>query len=90
MSAPGYNRARQPIAAEAGRVFDLKLTLVPLASSDESSSKRRRWYKSPWLWTSVGVVVVAGALVGGLALSGRFDKGDGATDAGTSGMTVGL
>ncbi|HVZ34702.1 MAG TPA: hypothetical protein VG963_19875 [Polyangiaceae bacterium] len=71
--APGYERARQPITAEAGRELDLKLALVPLANATESTEERR-WYKSPWLWTSVGLVVVAGAVVGGLAASGRFDK----------------
>jgi hypothetical protein len=35
---------------------------------DRGSGKQRRWYKSPWLWVSVGVVVVAGGVATGLLL----------------------
>lgn len=87
--AAGYERARQPITAQAGRELELKLALVPLANGTEPT-ERRRWYKNPWLWTSVGVVVVAGAVIGGLALAGRFDKGQGRPDAGTTNVTIPL
>ncbi len=82
LSAPGYDYARQPIKAEAGRMFELKLTLVPLKGEAESKQERRL-HKNPWLWVGVGAVVAAGAVVGGLAAAGRFDKGSDEPDTST-------
>lgn len=35
---------------------------------DDRAEKPRRWYKSPWLWVSVSVAVVAGGVTAGLLL----------------------
>jgi tetratricopeptide (TPR) repeat protein len=45
---------------------------APLApgphEQDDRDAKPRRWYKSPWLWVSVSVVVVAAGVTTGLLL----------------------
>lgn len=90
ITKPGYDPARHQIAAGAGRVLELKVELDPIAQPKESSSNRRRWYKNPWFWTTLGVVVVAGSVVGGLALSGRVDKNHGPANSGTADLTINL
>jgi tetratricopeptide (TPR) repeat protein len=40
----------------------------PLEQDDRDAAKPRRWYKSPWLWVSVSVVVVAAGVTTALLL----------------------
>jgi tetratricopeptide (TPR) repeat protein len=58
--APGPAAESSPVAAE------------PPASERDDRAEGKRWYKSPWLWVSVGLVVAGGAVTAGLLL--RPDK----------------
>jgi hypothetical protein len=44
------------------------VTSQPAQPSDSDRSGKRRWYKSPWLWTAVAVVIVGTGVGVGLAL----------------------
>jgi tetratricopeptide (TPR) repeat protein len=54
-----------PSAAETAQAAPL--APGPL-EQDDRDAKPRRWYKSPWLWVSVSVVVVAAGVTTGLLL----------------------
>jgi hypothetical protein len=43
-------------------------TPQPTQPSDSDRGGKRRWYKSPWLWTAVAVVIVGAGVGVGLAL----------------------
>ncbi len=71
----GYVLEVSPLDAQGVRreTLERPLTVAALTAaleadaSDEplaASGKRKRWWRSPWLWTTVGVVVVAAAATG--------------------------
>jgi hypothetical protein len=60
-------RPGEPLATHqsAGAVTP---TPQPAQPSDSDRGGKRRWYKSPWLWTAVAVVIVGAGVGVGLAL----------------------
>jgi hypothetical protein len=61
--SPAEVAAAAPVTADTG-------TKGPLSTREDREPGRAPLYKNPWLWTAVGVVVVAAAVGTGLALSG--------------------
>ena len=94
MSAPEHEPVSQQVRVTGGEVRSISLvlprvqhtptTLPALPPSDQRAETRpakRRWYKSPWLWSAVGVVAAGAAT--GIALAAT--RGTGPVDTGTSG-----
>ncbi len=69
IEAPGYELLRKSITADAGHDLAVEIELTPVGEPQE----RHRWLRNPWVWAGVSVLV-AGMVVGGLALAGRFDE----------------
>lgn len=68
--ASGYAPARRRLRVRGGELLQLELKLAPLALSSSERERERRAYKSPWLWSAVGVAVV-GAAVAAVLLATR-------------------
>lgn len=68
--APGFVASKRELSVQGGEDTNLTILLTP-AHEDVAvaSSEPRRWYKSPWLWASVGVVVAGAAAGAGYALT---------------------
>jgi len=92
-SASGFATERRKLNVKGGE--DQALTFI-LAPGDElaepkdtaraKSSSERRWYKSPWLWTGVGIVLAGAAAGTAIALT-RDDPGS-SPDGGSTGKTL--
>jgi hypothetical protein len=71
VEADGYAPHKQTLSIAGGDLQTLKVVLVKtlvsappgLAATQRvaAPAKPRRWYKSPWLWTTLGVVVLGAA-----------------------------
>jgi hypothetical protein len=59
--------------------------LIPVVPPGPTDGGKKVWYKSWWFWGSVGLVVVAGAVVG-IAIG--VDKGDSSGSIGTDGQPL--
>ena len=59
------------VAEREERTLTLDVSPPPLSDAPPQDAPRR-WYRSPWLWTAVGVLVVGGATVGVCAAAGCF------------------
>ena len=70
--ASGHAPARRKLRVRGGETLELQLKLEPqaLAVRSHESEHGRRAYKSPWLWSAVGAVVV-GAAVAALLIATR-------------------
>jgi tetratricopeptide (TPR) repeat protein len=79
--AAGFAKQKQRIEITGGEQLTVNIHLLPLAQSAvaavagaqtspahkvDQAPARRAWYKSPWLWTSVGIVVAGAAAAGAL------------------------
>jgi tetratricopeptide (TPR) repeat protein len=78
MEAPGFAPVKRQLSAKGGEATTLHVlfnrpaqTAAAAAPRDEPKAERR-WYKSPWLWTAVGVVA-AGAITGTVLALKRDD-----------------
>jgi len=79
LRATGYASERRTLRVKGGELNELNVKLALLADTDKArdvqvgTKDKKPVYKSPWLWTAVGLVV-AGAAAGTLvALYGRND-----------------
>jgi len=79
--APGYTSEKRELKVNGGEEKALNIVLpkqVDLSTNTQASepAETSRWYKSPWLWTGVAIVVA------GVAVGTAFAvKGDGSSDA---------
>ncbi|HEX5658856.1 MAG TPA: hypothetical protein VFX59_16795 [Polyangiales bacterium] len=64
-------------------------TQTPYGTREDHEPARKPLYKNPWLWTAVGVVVVAAAVGTGIALSGGGTKTEAAIASNPSASLVG-
>jgi tetratricopeptide (TPR) repeat protein len=72
VEAPGFVTQTRKLSVQGGEEKTLTLLLVPAPAptSEASTAKAQRaWYKSPWLWGSVGVLAAGAAVGTGVALS---------------------
>jgi hypothetical protein len=66
LEASGFIAARRQLSIKGGEERSLSIVLVPVLNAQTGKDEparagdRSKWYKSPWLWVSLGVVV-AGA-----------------------------
>lgn len=68
VQAPGFIAERRKLSVQGGEQNTLNVVLSRSSAPASAPLKARRsWYKSPWLWTAVGVVVVGGAAGAGYA-----------------------
>jgi len=77
--APGYLPERRRLRVNGGESRDMTVVLtlrIDVATSEPSHAKRPL-YKSPWLWTGVGLVVAGSATAMALALAPRDPRYDG-------------
>jgi len=82
--APGRLAEKRPVKVTGGEERTLRVVLHP-ASSHAPDREARRWYKNPWLWSAVGVVVLGAATGTALALHDQDS-----TLAGPEGGTTGV
>jgi tetratricopeptide (TPR) repeat protein len=92
VSASGFVSEKRKLNVKGGE--DKKLSII-LAADDTTSAddgtrsekpaSGKRWYKSPWLWVSLGVVVVGAGVATAVVLT--RDK-DPQQDKGTTGITL--
>lgn len=84
--AEGYRSEQRKLVVRGGeqRVVRVSLERVPVRSATDQQPRASGWYKSPWLWTAVGVVVVGAGTGTAIALT----RGDGKPYAGTSNQTL--
>lgn len=98
---PGFATQHRLVHVLSTEPRFLEVTLAPLGapmlvgtpgqaadSADRLAAPRRRWYRSTALWTAVGLVVIAGAVTGGM-LALRSDGTTRAPYAGNVGTTEG-
>jgi hypothetical protein len=79
LQAPGFVTEKRKLNVQGGELQTLNIVLVnapaPLVNTpaplvytrapvSEPPKETRRWYKSPWLWAAVGVVVVGASAAG--------------------------
>lgn len=91
LSASGYVAEKHKLNVKGGE--DKKLN-ISLRRADEKGSvetktdgpvSERRWYKSPWLWASLGLVVVGGGVTAAILLT----RDDGPShDGGSTGVIL--
>lgn len=65
LTAPGRATHRRALKVSGGETLDWQITM---REATEELAAKPRWYKNPWLWTAVGVVVVGAATGAGFAL----------------------
>ena len=80
-SLRGYAPERRRVSLKGGEEHTLQVTFSKLAGeprADQGSppvpsapAEAKRWYRSPWLWATLGAVVVGSATATTLALSRR-------------------
>ncbi|HEX6246114.1 MAG TPA: hypothetical protein VFZ61_34560 [Polyangiales bacterium] len=66
--APGFVVERRRLSIQGGEEQRVSIALVPQPQAARDP-KDRSWYKSPWLWAGVGVVVAGAATATGVVLS---------------------
>jgi hypothetical protein len=81
--APGHAPAKRSVSLKGGERETLTIVFSP-SEAAEASATSRRWVKSPWLWTAVGVVVAGAAVGTGVALARGSERGP--YDRGTTGV----
>jgi hypothetical protein len=81
VSAAGFEPQSRKVVAQAGRSSRLEFELAPLGGGAEATNL----FRNGWFWSCAAVVTV-GAVVGGLAIAGKFSRG--APYAGTTGRTL--
>lgn len=90
VSAPGFVSEKRKLSVKGGE--DKKMSVILAAAdsdgkSDAQTAKSgKRWYKSPWLWSSLGVVVLGAGAATAVVLT--RDKGEPHRDTGTTGVTL--
>jgi tetratricopeptide (TPR) repeat protein len=82
--AAGFASQKQRFEITGGERTALRIRLLPLSpanvaaagapatspqQADQAPAARRAWYKSPWLWTGVGIVLAGAAAGVGVAVS---------------------
>ncbi|MDB4986697.1 MAG: hypothetical protein JWN04_1875 [Myxococcaceae bacterium] len=98
IQAAGYLPERRSLSIAGGEQLKLSVVMhqpeqlaaggnsaAPLAGPHDDGPSRRRWYKSPWLWS--GVAVVAVGIGAGLAFALRPDAKNEPRDPTTTGNT---
>jgi len=71
--ADGYALEERHISVKGGEVARVSIVFQrPLQGLAQASE--RRWYKSPWLWTAVGVLVAGGATAVALVTTSGSDS----------------
>ena len=89
LSAPGYEPERRHLSIRGGESETLLVLFSkPRREATPARTPRRRWVKSPWLWSAVGLAVAGAAAGTAIALT-RDEGGRDASYAGTSGVTLG-
>jgi hypothetical protein len=66
--APGFVVERRRVNVQGGEEQRVSIVLAP-QSQAAGHKKDRSWYKSPWLWAGVGVLVAGAATATGVVLS---------------------
>jgi hypothetical protein len=66
--APGYTPERRKLNLRGGEEQQLTLVLARQQIASKAQSERS-WYKSPWLWASLGAVVAGAATATGIVLT---------------------
>lgn len=66
--AQGFTLERRRLSVQGGEEQRISIALVPQPTAAKDK-KDRSWYKSPWLWAGVGVVVAGAATATGVVLS---------------------
>lgn len=82
LRAPGRLTEKRPIKVTGGEQQTLRIVL-----RRAGEAKTRRWYKSPWLWSAVGVVA-AGAVTGAALASKGRDGSAMNPEGGTTGVSL--
>lgn len=90
VTAPGFKTEKRELAVDGGEERTLSFVLSPVESGSEKSAQQvadtKRWYKSPWLWAGVGVVVAGAA--GGASYALLHQDQTPAASGGTSGKVL--
>lgn len=74
LEAPGFAPETRKLSVQGGEQQTLTVIFAHRLADTTPTKSEKRWYKSPWLWGTVGVVVVGAAAAGaGVALA-RDDK----------------
>jgi tetratricopeptide (TPR) repeat protein len=87
LSAPGYRPERHPLRVVPAADQRLSVLLSPAEPHAEAAAPPSRGSKW-WLWTSLGVAVVAGAVTG--AVLATRDAGVRDPSGGSTGMTISI
>jgi hypothetical protein len=71
LRAEGYRREERKLMVRGGeqRIVRVALERLPVRSAAAQEPRARDWYRSPWLWTAVGVVVVGAGTGTAIALT---------------------
>jgi tetratricopeptide (TPR) repeat protein len=83
LHAPGKLSERRPVKVTGGEERTLRWVLRPAVEPHTE----RRWYKSPWLWTAVGVLA-AGAATGAALAHNDKEAAATAPEGGTTGISL--
>jgi hypothetical protein len=92
--APGFIAEKRPFRVESGATQTLEMALKVVSPAGASvEPEKRHWYKSPWLWVTVGAVLVGAAAGTAVAVknnsSGQADSYGGTTNTVISGPSAG-
>ncbi|HEX5657681.1 MAG TPA: PEGA domain-containing protein [Polyangiales bacterium] len=77
LTIPGHSLVRRHVQVRGGERQTLRVVLAS-PSHERAERAERRWYKSPWLWTAVGLAAASAAV--GVAFAVR-DPGTRTSDA---------
>lgn len=86
--APGYEPAKLSLSLSGGeeRTLNVELRRPPGDHVRDTTDSGARWYQNPWLWTAVGIVVIAGGTAAGFAIANSLRADP--PRAGTSGVLI--
>jgi tetratricopeptide (TPR) repeat protein len=68
IQAPGYIAERRSVSVTGGAQSTMRVALKR-ANVQRGQDDARAWYRSPWLWSAVGLVVVSAAAGSAIAVS---------------------
>jgi tetratricopeptide (TPR) repeat protein len=91
VSAPSFGSEKRKLSVKGGEDKRMSIILAPAESKGQADaradkpSSEKRWYKSPWLWSSLGVVVLGAGAATAIVLT--RDK-EPQRDRGTTGVTL--
>jgi tetratricopeptide (TPR) repeat protein len=95
VSAPSFASEKRKLSVKGGEEKKLSIILARNSDADANAANaapgaakrdsERRWYKSPWLWASLGVVVVGAGAATAVVLT--KDKGS-SHDGGSTGKIL--